>query len=427
MDSKLKEDKQFNTIVKKAPAPDPCIRCTVCQPPTASLMDECFHLSTVSSSSNSPTAKMQTDVADLVEYSTSSDSQFFLPNSFFFESTIDSYLLRYYLANAELYETTTYMESLPLTMQNSLDAYLKLPLNKRKPLVDPLPIKQHGDFCYSRFAIAAKEDLLCKALYMYKNASAQSATLNYMGTFFSGSVFSNQRNYCSEKYPHSLPAFKLEDYIFYEFHTRISFVIEACSALLEIQDTENYEICKKELISSLHEILCIPSILSGIFIMRQCILESIWSVDYTPYSRSIIEDIHTRPEIPAKQQVIHAAFSRVLRGWSKGSFLYTKPCNVSVEKLVLCQRTALVLLSAIKSPINIVEYVERPRYGPVAFCNSRHRGVKRYLDDLEVLNSCPVQNTWRSKEKHWILFQEIYQAVRETLPTPPIFNFKGDS
>ena len=196
---------------------------------------------------------------------------------------------------------------------------------------------------------------------------------------------------------------------------------------MEIQDTENYEICKKELISSLHEILCIPSILSGIFIMRQCILESIWSVDYTPYSRSIIEDIHTRPEIPAKQQVIHSAFSRVLRGWSKGSFLYTKPCNVSVEKLVLCQRTALVLLSAIKSPINIVEYVERPRYGPVAFCNSRHRGVKRYLDDLEVLNSCPVQNTWRSKEKHWILFQEIYQAVRETLPTPPIFNFKGDS
>ena len=164
MDSKLKEDKQFNTIVKKAPAPDPCIRCTVCQPPTANLMDECFHLSTVSSSSNSPTAKMQTDVADLVEYSTSSDSQFFLPNSVFFESTIDSYLLRYYLANAELYETTTYMESLPPTMQNSLDAYLKLPFNKRKPLVDPLPIKQHGDFCYSRFAIAAKEDLLCKAL-----------------------------------------------------------------------------------------------------------------------------------------------------------------------------------------------------------------------------------------------------------------------
>ncbi|MCF2665013.1 hypothetical protein JQM66_10645 [Oscillibacter valericigenes] len=420
MDYKTEEGKMLNTIVKKVPAPDPCFECSVCQSPSVSLMEECFRLSSVSLSSDYPVVKMQTDISDLVEYSTSSGTQFFLPNSIFLESTIDSYLLRYYLANAELYETPAYMESLPSTIQGSLENYFKLPVKKRRPLVDPLPIRLHGEFCYSEFAIAAKEDLLCKALYMYKNASAQSAALNYMGTFFSGSIFSNQHNYCSEKYPSSLPVFKLEDYVFYELHTRISFVIEACSALLEIQDMENYEICKSALISSLHEILCVPSILSGIFVMRQCILESIWSLEYTPYSSSIVKDIHKKPEMPTKRQVVNSAFSHVLHSWSKGSLLYSDPCNVSMEKLNLCQSNALELLSATKSPINVMEYVENPCYGPVAFCNPSHRGVKRYLDDLELLNSCSSNNKWRSKGKHWLLFQEIYQAVHKFLPIPPI-------
>ena len=334
----------LNIIVKKVPAPDPCFGCNVCQSPSASLMEECFRLSSVSSSSEYPVAKMQTDISDLVEYSTLSGTQFFLPNNIFLESTIDSYLLRYFLANAELYETPEYIESLPLTMQDSLENYFKLPVEKRKPLVDPLPTKLHGEFCYSQFAIAAKEDLLCKSLYMYKNATVQSATLNYMGTFFSGAIFSAQRNYCPQKYPSNLPHFKLEDYVFYEFHTRISFVIEACAALLEIRNIEDCEICKNELVSCLREFLCVPGLLSRIYIMRQCILESIWSLEFAPYSYSFVENSEKKPEILPKRQIVSSVFSRILREWGKRSLLYRVPCNVPKEKLLLCQDTVIPAL-----------------------------------------------------------------------------------
>lgn len=374
---------------------------------------------------------IETDIADMITYCPDYGTpEKTLASMKALEDSVDQYLLRYYMLGIELDETKDCFVAMENCLQGRIDSYFKLPREKRKQLIDPLPEKRNGNYGFAKFAVAAKKDLLCKSLSEYKNATKKSSSLNHLGVFFSEKMYPRKcKEQNTESYPAKLPPFQLEDYIYYELRTRASFAIEVCAALLDIKDKNIREICQNEVKARLQHILEHPGILAPIFLIRKCIYEAKFAVEAAPYQVSYAqkyinsaESLLTNTQLKLCAEVVSSVFENVLAA-PNSMPPYYGPCKMDAGKMRSCRENVAKIISGIKSPVDIMNYVNATKddtagmYGPIAFCNPKHPNINEYLAELEMLNK---GIDYTSENKYWKLFSEIYQATVTAIPKIPL-------
>lgn len=80
------------------------------------------------------------------------------------------------------------------------------------------------------------------------------------------------------------------------------------------------------------------------------------------------------------------------------------------ETLQLCKNRLYKLIEQIHSPINLFNYMKGPIYGPIAFCNPSHKGVKSLLDELSFYHQNSSQSSI-PKSKEWLLLAQLFNSL----------------
>ena len=80
------------------------------------------------------------------------------------------------------------------------------------------------------------------------------------------------------------------------------------------------------------------------------------------------------------------------------------------ETLQLCKNRLYKLIEQIHSPINLFNYMKGPIYGPIAFCNPSHKGVKSLLDELSFYHQYSSQSSI-PKSKEWLLLAQLFNSL----------------
>ena len=75
----------------------------------------------------------------------------------------------------------------------------------------------------------------------------------------------------------------------------------------------------------------------------------------------------------------------------------------------VCAKKLLEQINGITAPINFAAYVEAPIYGPIAFCNPKHRNVETLLNDVRYFNSAP-QKPRQNPGRGWEIFSRLCKA-----------------
>lgn len=151
-------------------------------------------------------------------------------------------LLSYY---SNLSVVSSKEKVLPLVLYKWIDKQKKSTKDHRRSTLYVMPYGQKGCYFYETdFALAAKAELLCRAMNTRKDATAVRASPSYIGRFF---ALSANREEAPDPESDRDLTFKVEDYVYFELWTCYSFLIEAAAMLTIIPDEEIQSLCKEQL------------------------------------------------------------------------------------------------------------------------------------------------------------------------------------
>ena len=373
---------------------------------------------------------MQMDRADIVEYHFRGQMQRFPADVRFLENGIDTILFRYYWVTGLLQEEGAPYPLEP-TIQDKIAAQANAPKKDRKPLIE-IPIQcWDGNYGFYRFAFAGKCDRLAKEMFLNRQATRDFL---YISSFFSLEFFKGRAGYDESTYPSRLPAFQIEDYIYFELQTRCSFAVETCAALLEIPCEADREICRECLKEYYPSFFATPFILSRILLVRQCVHEAKLALDNLPFREDYVRycclnGSEARDLTAFKFRVISSTYKLILQNifsLEQKNRRMPSPslCAVPEADLRVCQEDLRRFLTGMKAPIDIVSYAVPGQRTPLAFCNPRHPHVADILKELAEACTCfssiqNYQNQIRSKKgaNRWRgLLKAVYEDIRAALP-----------
>lgn len=385
---------------------DPCKECHVCVPPTRPFPPIEEFIPLVSP----PTSNRYEDYSDAIYYRLpNGQQQITLADYRLLCSGFDRCLLNYFFLQQEC--SSKNKKNIPPSLMPQISYQLKSSQQQRKVFYYSLPEGSLRNRYYLDFAYSAKLDLLCRQLFLSKNATKKASTPQYACTFFSMDFFKlESENY----YDLKIPDFKLEDYILFERNTAISFLVEACAVLTSIRNPQIQLACTNVLKKNLNFFLESPFLLSRISLMRQFVIEAAFTIDWKKKHGfyDYMRDLPSSEDITAHMEA-HA--QNVLDNLPKVCATILDPsslCDADFKSKKNCRNNLFCMLKNVSAPIDLVSYVESPIYGPVAFCNPRHEGVKTLLDDIAIYNSIAFKKFPKKIPKRWSAFVDLFQSVQ---------------
>lgn len=351
----------------------------------------------------------------------------------------DQPILTYYSVSAELAKEQGNKKMVSLIeLEEAFERLKKQRTSSRKLPSSALPSNKKGHYYYdSDFAFAGKTEMLSQILFKRKDATKLRSSPSYMSRFIALDLATHQYEQDEKNFVLSDYSFKFEDYIFFELSTCSSFFIEATAALMSISDEEIRQICTDALIANL-DTFCLfdenhLSLLSRIAYMRLFLvrLQSELSSYKLYYNSTLsssgvsinneIKRIITQTLIP-----IQSSFQRygittlcnpnppsheIFYDNGKGKLIeYNFNLQNRCETLQLCKNRLYKLIEQIHSPINLFNYMKGPIYGPIAFCNPSHKGVKSLLDELSFYHQNSSQSSI-PKSKEWLLLAQLFNSL----------------
>lgn len=329
---------------------------------------------------------------------------------------VDRPLLRYFELQFMIKDRDE--EPIPEELMDEILAQVDLAESDRKYFFLPLPRSQNHVRCESRFAYAAKMDLLCRQMFLPKNAVEKMAFPEFSCTHFSPEFWVKKKSVPDIQ----LPPFELEDYMLFEYKTATSFLVETAAALDKIENNECRKACTAVVKERLFGFVEMPWILGRIAIMRQSLLHAVSCINwqqmhgvydfeadcrYQGWSQNV-EEI----KISLMKDAANFAFDQVwkhVKEPAQGTF----QSDETLEKLQPECDTIWKQIKSIEGPVDIAGYLADPQYGPVAFCNANHEGVSDRLCDIREFNKSVHRGFPKKANKEWKTYVELYRTVQK--------------
>lgn len=316
--------------------------------------------------------------------------------------TTDTYLFHYYQVARQRDEDADFKLFLEDKLYGAYDNYIANSDNSKKRFyvdMDYFKLVTEGSeqsyFKTPKFTVATYLNILFRTLFCRANSYNQQKTVYYDGLLV--------RNTEARAL---LPKFSIEDYIEHEYQTGISMSIEITAVLLEFQDKglalKALDVFADNL---LPRIVKSPLIFTRNAVARSFFQQVLMELEIQRYRWS---------ENEVSPQFSDSEWNAVIeRAMMHGSVLtapiYTIPIHKSQQQETLEHLKGL--LSALKKPVNIVEYVENPIYGLAAFCVPKHPNVDYFLKKLKKASKDEPFEIPRCQGSKHDLFAKVHQTV----------------
>ena len=341
----------------------------------------------------------------------------------------------------------------PSGMPSMSGSYLEVKMKSQPEERNIFPYERESDGrpVITGFAPYAQEDILRKVYFLRKDAKSKASSPCLHGGFlcdealdksYSGHLFADM---ASEEYSH----FRLEDYYYYEMSTGVNLALEIAASLEKIKDGDFAEHVLKEAVEPRLELLVqSPFLLSRIALAKNLIkgvcvgvlydqrgditLDSVYQISFAGLREEQKKELQTSidracsrwdwyaDDLLRTESSIHLAESatgiaapekRILEYnsiFEKLACPYIKFNEVSVDK---AKHTFQEQLFRITQPINLCEYMKKPIYGPLAFCDQTDKTTERILKKISEKKRESVGRIPRNKSRSFQLFERVHQDI----------------
>ena len=259
--------------------------------------------------------------------------------------------------------------------------------------------KELSEFSVPRYLGPCYLNQCCRDFSTKANATALKSSL-----YYDGLVFRSEEDYGVVDF---IPPFQLEDYIYHEYLTGLSLSIEITAVLLEIEDVSLRNkafdaFCDK----ALKEIVRSHLIYTRNTVARHFFQQIIWERTSLRYRWKGYKYVAGIPE-DQWDGVVERALVH----------LNTLRCSVDFTDVpydAIDDSMAHIysLLSIVKIPVNIPEYVKCPQYGLAAFCHINHNHVRPFLEELGVYSNNKVTQIYCNRSEEHMLFRKVHSKVK---------------
>ena len=309
---------------------------------------------------------------------------------------------------------------IPLDIDNFYINHEKAAHSRKKNLSFQLATVTHEDRCancktvkykVSALGVPSYVNLLSRALY--HNASARSI---HTSLFYDGLKF--QLDYGETDF---IPSFKLEDFIIHELYTGISLSIEVASILLEFDDPDLRKrafrtYCEHALPTVIKSPLIYARIAASRLFLRQ-ILSTVTALAYIPdYAADLNDDSSIY-----WHQLLDLAKSHIypLTTAEGFNFIFSPDdhgiATLSEESLDTNMADVMEALSQIEYPLNLKKVLDKDNDVLAVFCQSSHRYVSSYINQLAEEASANLPVPIRTRKKEHLLFQSVHKEIRRAI------------
>lgn len=316
--------------------------------------------------------------------------------------TIDTYLFHHYQIAQQRDEDSDFQLFLTDKHYNAYDNYIANSGNSKKQFyvdIDYFRLVTEGSeqsyFKSPKFTVATYLNILFRTLFCRADSYNQQKTVYYDGLLV--------RNTAARAL---LPKFSIEDYIEHEYQTGISLSIEITAVLLEFSEErimkKAFEVFAEQI---LPQIVKSPLIYTRNAVARSFFQQILMELEIQRYrwseNESSLQFSDCEWEAVIKRAMMHC---NVL---SPPIYTISIPREQQQGTLEHLQG----LFAKLEKPVNIVEYVESPKYGLAAFCVPEHPNVNYFLEKLNYASKnepFEIPRCQGSKDK---LFTKVHQRV----------------
>lgn len=357
---------------------------------------------------------IQADPQDLLQFSTPvHGAKKHHSTNLIWYQTLDRYIHQYYLLAKKRDATQQAVIELPLDIAEKY----KHNRNRMKETSKELPVEmaylslvtagfhakdKSTKYTTPRFTHATYLNMLYRHLWINKGAK-KKLSLYFDGVAFRDPVFNE-----------IIPVFSIEDYIEHEYLTGISLSIEISAILMEFTDETLMMAALNSFCSeALPDIIRSPMIFTRNTVARQFFQQILFETSIQKYRWKEHSKIRVSPAIdPAWHRLVQRAtiHSRVLR-------TYQQPFEIVDSQIELALTHVENLLSIVKIPVNLPEYVNNPTYGLAPFCHPKHNNVDVFLKKLSAFSKSDAgtKDLPRSRFYGSDIFVMVNERVKKAL------------
>lgn len=383
------------------------------------------------------------DKSDILEYTNSRTYRFYA-TPIMLHKTFDYYLLSYCVIQYLLhYEKTAELNGY---LNDKLSTENEKAKNRRRKLPRYMRLIQQSkdEFQCHSFASNAVQDILCKCFFLRSNATAKYSSLEFHSHFIAPDALAEKENFISWSADEA--NFDLEDYFYYEYFTGVSLSAEITAALMDISKDGS---CKleadfvwKSIKEKVKPLARSPMFLSRNIVARYYILEiraelqkrirqfdqgiEITVPDKSDLLDSCIKEATKRVDIeasklydPYRLESFHVYAPDTpdenIVTWVQPRppiccFLY----EMSQDPKIASQYFKTMLLKITK-PIHLSKSLQKPKHGPIIFCNEKHKEMQELFDSIKQQRNA-ASSVPRNRTKENTLFQKVHQEILSSIP-----------
>lgn len=363
-------------------------------------------------------AVVQADPMDILEFSEPVQGfKKHCAHKLIWRNTLDRYLEHYYWLTRKKERRQGKAFVVPKVMERKLAAYFDTHKSRKKPMPsivsdtvdmreEVLDVRKTGEELVISAFGKAHLNHACRWLFTKDGAPLQPYSLFYDGLL----VRVEDKEETQTETVTLVPDFSLCDYMDHEMLTGISLSIEITAVLLEFPDPwlrekalDAFENGALPTVVKSRELFTRISAARNFF--QQILMEQ--SVGYYNWHASS----HTSriPDKKWNEMVERAAWHVDLL--KKTMVMRDTPANETDRAIEHLE----ALLSKVDKPVNLPEYVKRPKHGLAAFCNPAHHKINWFLKELKKKDAMQITKIPRCRRDEHDLFRDVHARVKRAI------------